>query len=405
MFIKKYFKRSYMSKRILAKDAVEFMILNVLVPLNIEVNSKVFNMASQDEDGTVLEEMQFLILNFVSKVFLDKKNSRNWLKSANVSMINGILENLGLKSRFLSVESSSRDSLICFLYLLSLSDSFQALYDPLLPPSESYIEPYGIEFKDKPKGENQREFVIEDQITLLNTIDRVSGQIMSKIHVLGDLEFEKERLLNLIREIDPNTPISSLILKASPNTLEKHTASLTQAIQRKGSLRTITENERVFWKWASTIIEKKNEELQNMQIDVVFPVISYPRFTKSPCKRIARKNEKIISLKKNILGLLENLSKQNINIEDDNQPDENLVSFVEKAHNLVNVGYVGKSQRKVSLLPDLNQFNEKKLYAIIQKSDHVSKTITETSEPIINEAINSLCKKLRISAINYPSEC
>ena len=375
------------SKKILAKDSVQFMIENILNPLNIEVNSNLFLNSSNDEE-TVLNEIQNLLLNFISKLFIKKELCRNWLKNSTIIDARMILELNGFSTDNFDLEKSSKDNLICFLYLLWKSDLFNNLYLNYLPSKDSYLSPFGLNLWNDYENDNNNNNKINslnDFNILLKSIERLYNSINSKLQVLNDLEFEREQLYIKINNLKPNISIIDLNLISNSKILQNHIKEL-ENFNKNNLIKNIINNEKIFWKWAFNILELK--EFNN------------------------NKNNFNINFQKNLnLNLIQNFNKKSEEIKIEliktnelikNNLNENNYSFKEIFNNLNNLNFnnfIKKNNKINFIIPELNlnDFNYEKLFNLLNLTNN--EILNYSNNKLIKNKIKKLSNKLNLQMI------
>lgn len=389
-----------------SKEACEFVSQNIITKLlGIGGGADMFKKASVDEGGQTLEYMQKLLLNFIAKVFCGVK-WKQWLLTSDISSIISILRYLGFDpdpEKF-NLETSSRDCLIAFGYLIWRLDLFSKLYADYLPPENSYTSPYGTvtdELNIPVKNQPNMPKNVEDLAKLLN---RQINRITRKLHSLSDIEYDIDYYKALIMNLDKESTVYELRLKANPDLMKEHISSLKQANSKSDIVMNIARNEARFYKFLSQVLKYKQENWGNSSEEDPFEVDFFPDVSMSPVRRLNTQAKSIQDKFQNIEKMFVLLDKKfdadliSLSAEEKKAINNEVGELKNKLLRLDHVEPKKEEEKRTFIVPDFNfsSFSEQKLHDIVNKYDSEAARLEQASISEIDSRINALCQKFNL---------
>lgn len=390
-----------------AESAVRFVIENLLRPIGIDLSPNVFNQAATGEEEVLNDMKQAVYLFLANLIISNKQDQRNWIRNCTPDIAGDVLRLLGFDPFLFDLDNSSQHLLVTLCWLIWRADLFKTLYDNLLPSDDTYLPPYGTlcvdenEVKPKPLRPPPK-----DHEELTRRIQRLVGKISYQLQTLSDLEMTRETLHWQIRAIDPDSSLYALSLKSKPAILAEHTKALRQAVENAGKLKNLEQTERIFWRWAFSIVDNLNLSTDRFEETRSIPIDWFPPLTCAPYTRhnqgvdeistaFEEMKEKMALCKEKIGTGKINEKQSGLNGRQIDLIKREIDDYMESLERIEEIKIEEKEEEKTKLIPELSfrEFSDSKLQRIIVKSENKCAEIAQRCCPEIEQIVASICEE------------
>lgn len=390
-----------------AESAVRYVIENLLRPIGIDLSPNVFNQAATGEEEVLNDMKQAVYLFLANLIISNKQDQRNWIRNCNPDIASDVLRLLGFDPFLFDLDNSSQHLLVTLCWLIWRADLFKTLYDNLLPSDDTYLPPYGTlcvdenDVQPKPLRAPPK-----DHDELVRRIQRLVGKISYQLQTLSDLEMTRETLHWQIRAIDPDSSLYALSLKSKPNILAEHTKALRLAVENAQKLKNLEQIERVFWRWAFSIVDNLNLSTDRFEETRSIPIDWFPPLT---CAPYARHNQGVDEISKAFDEMKEKmeLCKEKVGTGKINEKQSGLNGrqidlikreiddYMESLERIEEIKIEEKEEIKTKLIPELSfrEFSDSKLQRIIVKSENKCAEIAQRCCPEIEQIVADICSE------------
>lgn len=388
-----------------AEGAVRFVIEKLLRPIGIDLSPNVFNEAATGSEEVLNDMKQAVYIFLANLIIANKQDQRNWIRNCTPEIASDVLTLLGFDPFLFDLDGSSQHLLVTLCWLIWRSDLFKKLYDPLLPSDDTYLPPYGTlcidEADIQPKPIKPAP---KDHDELVTRIQRLVGKISYQLQTLSDLEMTRETLHWQIRAIDPDSSLYALSLKSKPNILQEHIKALRQAVENSQQLKELETKERIFWRWAFSVVDNLNLRTERFEETRSIPVDWFPPLTVTPYTTHNKGVDEIARLMEEMKTKF-NQCKEKVGTGKINEKQSGLNGrqidlikhevdqYMESLERLEEIKVEEEQEEKTHLIPELSfkEFSDSKLNRIIHKSENKCAEIAQRSCPEIERIVKEIC--------------